>query len=103
MTLSYALNDSPAGLAGWIVEKFRSWSDCGGDVERKFITLNDGLKCLLAIILPLSKPLIFTFIMLGATFEAFLYYYKTLKLWQFTEKIVNWEKVEQIANKIESL
>ncbi|MBW3550329.1 MAG: epoxide hydrolase, partial [Proteobacteria bacterium] len=25
--------DSPAGLAGWIVEKFRAWSDCGGDVE----------------------------------------------------------------------
>jgi pimeloyl-ACP methyl ester carboxylesterase len=30
------LNDSPAGLAGWIVEKFRRWSDCGGDVERAF-------------------------------------------------------------------
>ena len=35
-TLAYALNDSPAGLAAWIVEKFRSWSDCGGDVERRF-------------------------------------------------------------------
>ncbi len=32
-TLAYALNDSPAGLAGWVVEKFRAWSDCGGDVE----------------------------------------------------------------------
>ena len=32
-TLAYALNDSPAGLAGWIVEKFRTWSDCGGDLE----------------------------------------------------------------------
>jgi microsomal epoxide hydrolase len=32
-TLSYAMNDSPAGLAGWIVEKFRGWSDCGGEVE----------------------------------------------------------------------
>lgn len=32
-TLAYALNDSPAGLAGWIVEKFRAWSDCNGDVE----------------------------------------------------------------------
>ncbi|MBC8115661.1 MAG: alpha/beta hydrolase, partial [Candidatus Saccharimonas sp.] len=30
------LNDSPAGLAGWIVEKFRAWSDCDGDVERSF-------------------------------------------------------------------
>jgi pimeloyl-ACP methyl ester carboxylesterase len=35
-TLGYALNDSPAGLAAWIVEKFRAWSDCGGDVERRF-------------------------------------------------------------------
>src|SRR6185437_13385239 len=32
-TLSFALSDSPAGLAAWIVEKFRSWSDCGGDAE----------------------------------------------------------------------
>jgi pimeloyl-ACP methyl ester carboxylesterase len=35
-TLAHALNDSPAGLAGWIVEKFRAWSDCGGDPERRF-------------------------------------------------------------------
>jgi pimeloyl-ACP methyl ester carboxylesterase len=32
-TLSFGLTDSPAGLAAWIVEKFRAWSDCGGDVE----------------------------------------------------------------------
>ena len=30
------LNDSPAGLATWIVEKFRRWSDCDGNVERRF-------------------------------------------------------------------
>jgi pimeloyl-ACP methyl ester carboxylesterase len=35
-TLSYALTDSPVGLCAWIVEKFRTWSDCGGDVERRF-------------------------------------------------------------------
>jgi epoxide hydrolase len=35
-TIGYALDDSPAGLAGWIVEKFRTWSDCDGDVERRF-------------------------------------------------------------------
>ena len=35
-TLAYALNDSPVGLAAWIVEKFRAWSDCGGDVESRF-------------------------------------------------------------------
>jgi microsomal epoxide hydrolase len=32
-TLAYGLTDSPAGLAGWIVEKLRRWTDCGGDVE----------------------------------------------------------------------
>ena len=35
-TLSYGLTDSPVGLAAWIVEKFRSWSDCGGEVEQCF-------------------------------------------------------------------
>ena len=35
-TLGYALEDSPAGLCAWIVEKFRAWSDCDGDVERSF-------------------------------------------------------------------
>jgi microsomal epoxide hydrolase len=35
-TLGFALDDSPAGLCAWIVEKFRAWSDCDGDVERSF-------------------------------------------------------------------
>ena len=35
-TLAYGLTDSPAGLAAWIVEKFRAWSDCGGDIESRF-------------------------------------------------------------------
>lgn len=35
-TLAYGLTDSPAALAAWIVEKFRSWSDCNGDVEARF-------------------------------------------------------------------
>jgi pimeloyl-ACP methyl ester carboxylesterase len=35
-TIGYALDDSPAGLAAWIVEKFRSWSDSGGNVEKSF-------------------------------------------------------------------
>ncbi len=35
-TLSYGLNDSPTGLAAWIVEKYRTWSDCNGDVESRF-------------------------------------------------------------------
>lgn len=33
-TLAFAMTDSPAGLAAWIIEKFRSWSDCDGEVER---------------------------------------------------------------------
>ena len=33
-TIGYALDDSPAGLLAWIVEKFRTWTDCDGDVER---------------------------------------------------------------------
>ncbi len=36
LTAAYALNDSPAALAAWIVEKFRDWADCDGDVERRF-------------------------------------------------------------------
>jgi len=35
-TLAFALTDSPAGLTAWIVEKFRAWSDCDGDLERVF-------------------------------------------------------------------
>jgi pimeloyl-ACP methyl ester carboxylesterase len=35
-TLAFGLSDSPAGLAGWIVEKFRAWSDCGGELEVAF-------------------------------------------------------------------
>ncbi|SDE33230.1 epoxide hydrolase family protein [Paraburkholderia lycopersici] len=35
-TLAASLNDSPAGLAAWIGEKFRAWSDCEGEIERRF-------------------------------------------------------------------
>ncbi|HSY22831.1 MAG TPA: epoxide hydrolase [Polyangiaceae bacterium] len=35
-TLADALNDSPVGLAAWLVEKFERWSDCDGDVEKRF-------------------------------------------------------------------
>ncbi|MBD0737943.1 epoxide hydrolase family protein [Streptomyces sp. CBMA29] len=35
-TLAAGLNDSPAGLAAWIVEKLRAWSGCDGDIERSF-------------------------------------------------------------------
>ena len=35
-TAAVGLTDSPAGLASWIVEKLRGWSDCGGDVERSY-------------------------------------------------------------------
>jgi pimeloyl-ACP methyl ester carboxylesterase len=35
-TLGIALTDSPAGLLAWIVEKFRTWSDCDGNPENVF-------------------------------------------------------------------
>jgi pimeloyl-ACP methyl ester carboxylesterase len=35
-TLGVGLNDSPAGLLAWIIEKFRAWSDCDGDPENTF-------------------------------------------------------------------
>jgi pimeloyl-ACP methyl ester carboxylesterase len=34
--LAPGLADSPAGLAAWLVDKFRRWSDCDGEVERRF-------------------------------------------------------------------
>ena len=35
--VSVGLNDSPAGLAAWLIEKDRRWSDCQGEVERRFL------------------------------------------------------------------
>ncbi len=35
-TLAYALNDSPTGLAAWIVEKYHRWGDTGGQIESRF-------------------------------------------------------------------
>jgi hypothetical protein len=35
-TLAVGLGDLPAGLAAWIVEKLRAWTDCGGEVETVF-------------------------------------------------------------------
>jgi epoxide hydrolase len=35
-TLGYGLNDSPVGLAAWIVEKFHGWCDCNGNPETRF-------------------------------------------------------------------
>ncbi len=36
LTLGYGLNDSPAGLAAWVVDKFWAWSDHGGNLESSF-------------------------------------------------------------------
>lgn len=33
-SLGIALDDSPAGLAGWVLPKYREWTDCDGDLER---------------------------------------------------------------------
>jgi len=35
-TIGLALADTPVGFAGWVIEKCRAWSDCGGDVESVF-------------------------------------------------------------------
>jgi microsomal epoxide hydrolase len=35
-TIGLALADTPLGFAGWVIEKCRTWSDCGGDVESCF-------------------------------------------------------------------
>lgn len=35
-SLAYGLNDSPIGLAGWIIEKFYAWSDCKTNPEESF-------------------------------------------------------------------
>ncbi|MGH2555612.1 MAG: epoxide hydrolase family protein, partial [Actinomycetota bacterium] len=35
-TVGYGLNDSPAGLAAWILEKWRAWADSRGDIEARF-------------------------------------------------------------------
>jgi pimeloyl-ACP methyl ester carboxylesterase len=35
-SLAQGLNDSPAGLASWILEKFHGWTDCGGKIESRF-------------------------------------------------------------------
>jgi pimeloyl-ACP methyl ester carboxylesterase len=73
-TLAYGLTDSPVGLAAWIVEKFRTWSDCGGDVERRF-----------------SKDVLLTNVMLywvtGAVGSSFWpYYARAHSAWPISER-----------------
>ena len=41
-TLAFGLSDSPVGLAAWIVEKFRAWTDCNGD-PRNALTMDEML------------------------------------------------------------
>jgi len=35
-TLSWAMHDSPVGMLAWMLQRRRSWSDCEGDVSRRF-------------------------------------------------------------------
>ncbi|HWD45510.1 MAG TPA: epoxide hydrolase [Actinomycetota bacterium] len=35
-TLAFGLSDSPVGFAAWIIEKFRTWSDCDGRLENVY-------------------------------------------------------------------
>jgi pimeloyl-ACP methyl ester carboxylesterase len=41
-TLAFALSDSPVGLAAWMVEKFRAWTDCDGD-PRNALSMDEML------------------------------------------------------------
>ena len=41
-TLGYSLNDSPVGLAGWIIEKFHSWTD--DEKNKLVVSLEDVLS-----------------------------------------------------------
>src|SRR5262249_57236843 len=52
-TLAFALHDSPVGLASWLVERRRSWSDCGGAVERRFS--KDDLLTLVSLYCPTHR------------------------------------------------
>jgi hypothetical protein len=46
-TIAAALQDSPAGLAAWIVDKYRDWSDCGGDLDSRLD--RDGILTVLTL------------------------------------------------------
>ena len=35
-TLAYGMHDSPVGMLAWLLERWRAWSDCDGDVETRF-------------------------------------------------------------------
>jgi pimeloyl-ACP methyl ester carboxylesterase len=50
-TVGYGLVDSPAGLAGWILEKFQAWTDCDGHPEN-VLTRNALLDNLMFYWLP---------------------------------------------------
>jgi pimeloyl-ACP methyl ester carboxylesterase len=50
-TIGYALVDSPAALAAWIVEKFWSWTDCDGHPEN-VLTRDELLDNLMLYWLP---------------------------------------------------
>lgn len=50
-TIGYSLVDSPAGLCAWIVEKFRTWTDCDGHPENA-LTRDEILDAVMLYWLP---------------------------------------------------
>jgi microsomal epoxide hydrolase len=81
-TLAYALTDSPVGLAAWIVEKFRAWSDCGGEIESRFS--KDDLLTAVAL-----------YWFTGAVGSSFWLYYGRLHgMWDLSEVIDRGERIE---------
>ena len=53
-TLSFGLTEFPCRLAAWIVEKFRAWSDCGGDVRERLYPRSNARQHQLLLV-PLAR------------------------------------------------
>jgi microsomal epoxide hydrolase len=79
-SLAPGLNDSPAGLAAWMVEKFRSWSDCDGDIESRF-TKDELLTHIMVY---------WTTESIGSSFLPYFEYANASALTWIKESIKNW-------------
>lgn len=53
-TLSYGLTDSPVGLLAWVLEKYRAWTDNGGDPSDAISRYADDQDTVVLILASLS-------------------------------------------------
>lgn len=109
-TLGVGLNDSPAGLAAWIAEKFHGWSDLSGDSPEDSFSRDDMLTNISVYwftqsitssariyyesrALPMSSPLGFVSVpTAGAIFPKEIYL--TPRLWaEQSYNIVRWTEM----------